>query len=157
MRKSNLLISFVIVCAFLLLGGSAFWIWPPPPDLSSLLENIPAYNVRILRDTWGVPHIFGQTDADAAFGLAYAHAEDDFLTIQQTLLAARGQLASVYGKSAAPTGALRSTRIPHTTPTKPPFSPARSSSQPGLTRRRSALIWSANIAQGRRLPSQPVS
>jgi len=60
------------------------------------------YDVRILRDTWGVPHIFGETDADVAFGLAYAHAEDDFETIQASLLASRGKLASVYGKESAP-------------------------------------------------------
>jgi len=60
------------------------------------------YDVRILRDTWGVPHIFGKTDADTAFGLSYAHAEDDFDTIQDSLLAARGKLASVYGRKSAP-------------------------------------------------------
>jgi len=59
------------------------------------------YDVKILRDSWGVPHIFGTTDPDVAFGLAYAHAEDDFATLQDTLLAARGQLASVYGRKAA--------------------------------------------------------
>jgi penicillin amidase/acyl-homoserine-lactone acylase len=59
------------------------------------------HDVRILRDTWGVPHVFGKTDADAAFGLAYAHAEDDFATIQGALLAARGRLASVEGASGA--------------------------------------------------------
>lgn len=59
-------------------------------------------DVTILRDTWGVPHIFGKTDADAAYGLAYAHAEDDFLTMQQSLIAARGRLASLYGAKAAP-------------------------------------------------------
>ena len=56
----------------------------------------------MLRDEWGVPHVFGKTDADAAFGLAYAHAEDDFATIQGSLLAARGKMASVYGKAGAP-------------------------------------------------------
>ncbi len=59
------------------------------------------HDVRILRDTWGIPHVFGKTDADVAFGLAYAHAEDDFATIQDSLLAARGRLASVYGRKAA--------------------------------------------------------
>ena len=72
------------------------------PDLSYLATVGEQYNVRILRDTWGVPHVFGVTDADVAYGLAYAHAEDDFLTIQQTLVAARGKLASVYGVDAAP-------------------------------------------------------
>ena len=47
------------------------------------------YKVTIYRDTWGVPHIFGKTDADAAYGLAYAHAEDDLQNMQDALLAAR--------------------------------------------------------------------
>lgn len=59
------------------------------------------YEVRILRDTWGVPHIFGKTDADVAYGLAFAHAEDDFVTIQGALLAARGKLASEFGRDMA--------------------------------------------------------
>ncbi|MEO1083343.1 MAG: acylase [Acidobacteriota bacterium] len=61
-----------------------------------------AYDVTILRDTWGVPHIFGRTDADAAYGLAWAHAEDDFATIQAVMLAARGDLAAHLGKDGAP-------------------------------------------------------
>ena len=60
------------------------------------------YKVTIYRDTWGVPHIFGKTDADAAYGLAYANAEDDLQNMQDALLAARGKLASVYGKDKAP-------------------------------------------------------
>ena len=60
------------------------------PDVYS-----PQYDVTIYRDTWGVPHIFGQTDRDAAYGLAYAHSEDDFKNIQDALLAARGKLASI--------------------------------------------------------------
>ncbi len=58
------------------------------------------YDVRILRDSWGVPHVFGVTDADAAYGLAYAHAEDDFQTIQKHILAARGELAAALGPQA---------------------------------------------------------
>jgi len=61
-----------------------------------------AHDVRILRDTWGVPHIFGKTDAACAFGLAFAHCEDDFGTLQETLAASRGMLASVRGKDMAP-------------------------------------------------------
>lgn len=85
-----------------LLGLAVYIFWPESPQLDGLLDAGAQYDVRILRDEWGVPHIFGRTDPDVAFGLAYAHAEDDFLTIQQALLAARGQLASVYGKDAAP-------------------------------------------------------
>src|SRR5262245_61063481 len=53
------------------------------------------YDVRILRDTYGVPHVYGKTDADVAFGLAYAHAEDDFPTIEQSLMTSRGRFALV--------------------------------------------------------------
>jgi acyl-homoserine-lactone acylase len=60
------------------------------------------YDVRILRDSWGVPHIFGKRDVDAAFGLAWAHSEDDFRTIQVSLLMTRGDLAAVEGRDAAP-------------------------------------------------------
>ncbi len=55
-------------------------------------------NVEIVRDSFGVPHIFGKTDADAAYGLAWAHSEDDFVHIQENLLAARGRLGEVIGK-----------------------------------------------------------
>ncbi len=75
---------------------------PVPQNLSELESLGTQYDVTILRDTWGVPHIFGRSDADASFGLAYAHAQDDFLTIQQALVAARGHLATVYGADAAP-------------------------------------------------------
>ena len=57
--------------------------------------------VTIERDEWGVPHIYGRRDADVSFGLAYAHSQDDFETIQDIILALRGELASVYGREAA--------------------------------------------------------
>ena len=59
------------------------------------------YNVTIYRDIWGVPHIFGDKDEDTAYGLGYAHSEDDFQTIQDILIAARGNLAKYYGRSVA--------------------------------------------------------
>ena len=84
------------------LALAALWIWfPEIKNLDGLKEAGAQYNVTILRDSWGVPHVFGKTDADAAFGLGFAHCEDDFTTIQQTLLSARGLLGSVYGQDAA--------------------------------------------------------
>jgi acyl-homoserine-lactone acylase len=85
-----------------LLGAAIYIFWPESANLDGLVDAGASYDARILRDEWGVPHIFGQTDADVAYGLAYAHAEDDFLTIQQTMLAARGTLAAVYGLDATP-------------------------------------------------------
>ena len=54
-------------------------------------------NIEIVRDKWGVPHIYGKTDKEAAYGLAWAHAEDDFATIQKTFLPAKGLLGSLDG------------------------------------------------------------
>lgn len=60
------------------------------------------YSVRILRDVWGVPHIFGKSDADAAYGLGYAHCEDDFKTIQDLVVLGRARGAEIHGAEAAP-------------------------------------------------------
>ena len=94
-----------IVAVLALAAAYIFWpqgVWPFVVNLDELEAVNDSYNVVIRRDTFGVPHIFGQTDADAAYGLGYAHAEDDFLTIQQALVAARGKLGVAYGIDAAP-------------------------------------------------------
>jgi acyl-homoserine-lactone acylase len=57
--------------------------------------------IDIIRDKYGVPHIFGKTDPDVAYGLAWAHAEDDFATIQQSLMAGKAMLAQFQGKKGA--------------------------------------------------------
>ena len=75
---------------------------PPDADLKPLLAKAATYHVRIRRDGFGVPHILGDTDADVAFGLAYAHSEDDFATIQEVALGSRGHLAALQGKDGAP-------------------------------------------------------
>lgn len=75
---------------------------PAEPDPASLIAKAGRYHARIVRDDYGVPHIFGHTDADVAFGLGYAHSEDDFATIQDVALATRGELAATEGMKAAP-------------------------------------------------------
>ena len=50
-------------------------------------------DIEIVRDSFGVAHIYGKTDADTAYGLAWAHSEDDFLTIQKAYLAGNGLLS----------------------------------------------------------------
>lgn len=79
---------------------------PAPPDIASLVAKARNYPVRIRRDDFGVPHIRGAIDADVAFGLGYAHSEDDFATIQDATLAGRGQLAATEGVKAATTDYL---------------------------------------------------
>jgi len=56
--------------------------------------------VTIIRDEWGVPHVYGKTDADAVFGMVYAQAEDDFNRIEINYLNAQGRLAEAEGESA---------------------------------------------------------
>jgi acyl-homoserine-lactone acylase len=59
-----------------------------------------ASNVTIIRDTWGIPHIYGKTDADAVFGMIYAQAEDDFPRIEGNYLGVLGMAAQVEGEAA---------------------------------------------------------
>lgn len=59
-----------------------------------------AANVTIIRDDWGIPHIYGKTDADAVFGLMYAQAEDDFNRVETNFINAMGRLAEAEGESA---------------------------------------------------------
>ncbi|RZN83511.1 MAG: acylase [Winogradskyella sp.] len=59
-----------------------------------------ADNITIIRDNFGVPHIYGKTDAEAVFGLLYAQCEDDFNRVEQNYIWATGRLAEVDGESA---------------------------------------------------------
>ncbi len=56
-------------------------------------------NVTIIRDSFGVPHIYGKTDADAVFGLMYAQCEDDFNRVEVNYINAMGRMAEVEGKN----------------------------------------------------------
>ncbi|MCE3606226.1 penicillin acylase family protein [Massilia sp. P8910] len=61
--------------------------------------NKTARRVTIMRDKWGIPHVFGKSDADAVFGLLYAQAEDDFNRIELNYINALGRLAEVEGEA----------------------------------------------------------
>ena len=55
--------------------------------------------VTIVRDDWGIAHIYGKTDADAVFGMVYAQAEDDFNRVETNYINAMGRLAEAEGES----------------------------------------------------------
>src|SRR6187551_1288909 len=57
-----------------------------------------ASKVTIIRDNWGVPHVYGKSDADAVFGLIYAQAEDDFNRVETNYINSMGRLAEVEGE-----------------------------------------------------------
>jgi acyl-homoserine-lactone acylase len=94
-----------------LLGCAAFCAQLPAqaaaPQRTSKVQAAPeqarwmatAKRVTIMRDKWGIPHVFGKTDADAVFGLLYAQAEDDFNRVELNYINALGRLAEVEGEA----------------------------------------------------------
>jgi acyl-homoserine lactone acylase PvdQ len=58
-----------------------------------------ARNVTIIRDDWGIAHVYGKTDADTVFGTVYAQAEDDFNRVETNYINAMGRLAEAEGES----------------------------------------------------------
>src|SRR5687767_10364712 len=64
--------------------------WHPPTDDL-------AARVTIYRDTYGIPHVFGETDASTMFGFAYAQAEDNFWRIEDNYIRSLGRRAEVEG------------------------------------------------------------
>jgi acyl-homoserine-lactone acylase len=67
------------------------------PDLARWRAQ--ASRVTIVRDDWGIAHVYGKTDADAVFGMIYAQAEDDFNRVETNYLTAMGRLAEAEGAS----------------------------------------------------------
>ena len=59
------------------------------------------YSAEIVRDEFGVPKIYGETDADVAFGVAIAQAEDDFFTLQDVIAMSRGRYGAIAGEEGA--------------------------------------------------------
>lgn len=59
------------------------------------------YTAEIVRDEYGVPMVYGDTDADVAYGVAIAHAEDDFFTLQDVVAMTRGRYGAIAGQDGA--------------------------------------------------------
>src|SRR5205085_5239541 len=59
-----------------------------------------AHSVTIYRDSYGVPHIYGPTDASCVFGFAYAQAEDNFWQVEDNIIRALGRATEVDGEKA---------------------------------------------------------
>jgi acyl-homoserine-lactone acylase len=83
--KISLLVA-VALCAFAQNPDAARW-------------QQQARNITIVRDDWGIAHIYGKTDADAVFGMEYTQAEDDFNRVETNYINAMGRLAEAEGES----------------------------------------------------------
>jgi penicillin amidase len=84
MIRRNLLIFLVLLCA------APLWVQAATPEQM-------AHSVTIYRDNYGVPHVYGPTDASCVFGYIYAQAEDNFWQIEDSYLRALGRASEVYG------------------------------------------------------------
>ncbi|MEZ4978488.1 MAG: penicillin acylase family protein [Chitinophagales bacterium] len=82
--KKHFLVSLSFLCIYLLTSAQNF----PPINTN---------NISIARDSWGIPHIFGKTDAEAAYGLAWANAEDAFAEMQEILIVGKGKMGKYQG------------------------------------------------------------
>ena len=73
---------------------------PSAPDSKDIARwQREARAVTIIRDDWGIAHVYGKTDADAVFGMVYAQAEDDFNRVETNYLNSLGRLAEAEGES----------------------------------------------------------
>ena len=68
---------------------------------NQIISQASQYEAKITRDVWGVPHVSGKRDSDVAFGLAFAHAEDDIKNIAENMYLYRAQMGLKEGSSGA--------------------------------------------------------
>ena len=94
----KILLGFVGLILVIAIGLA---VWEPLTAASYAAPPADKYDTVIARDMFGVPHIFGKTDPDVAYGVAYAHAEDDFSTLQEAVAMARGRLGAMTGADGA--------------------------------------------------------
>jgi acyl-homoserine-lactone acylase len=92
----------LVLVVFVAVVGAGLAVWEPMAATAQIAPTKRAYDVEIARDEFGVPHINGKTDADVAFGLAFAHSEDDFGTIQEVVAMTRGRAGAMLGSDGAP-------------------------------------------------------
>ena len=75
--------------------------WEPFLAKTAQAPEAKTYSAEIIRDEWGVPKIYGKTDADVAFGVAIAQSEDDFFTMQDVIAMSRGRYGAIAGQDGA--------------------------------------------------------
>jgi acyl-homoserine-lactone acylase len=95
--RLGLALLFILIAGFFALAT-----WEPfMAQGANIAPDGRKYSAEIIRDEFGVPLIYGETDADAAFGVAIAHAEDDFSTLQDVMAMASGRYGAIAGEDGA--------------------------------------------------------
>ncbi|MEM6858132.1 MAG: acylase [Pseudomonadota bacterium] len=95
-KRAGIGLAVLLVLVFIILAT-----WEPFLASPAAAASDKAYRAEIIRDEYGVPHIYGKTDADVAFGVAVAHAEDDFFTLQDVIAMSRGRYGAIAGEEGA--------------------------------------------------------
>ncbi|MAM37565.1 MAG: acylase, partial [Erythrobacter sp.] len=95
--RTGAMLLLVVLVAFIALAT-----WEPLwAERSDTLPPEANYSAEIIRDEFGVPHIYGKRDRDVAYGVAVAHSEDDFSTLQDVIAMARGRYGAIAGQEGA--------------------------------------------------------
>lgn len=76
-------------------------VWEPIAADEGTAPPPATYSAEIVRDEFGVPHIYGERDVDVAYGIAWAHSEDDFATLQDVAAMTRGRYGAIAGQDGA--------------------------------------------------------
>ena len=91
-----------IACtAYLLLTGCLFF--SASLQAQEVFPKIDPQNITIIRDSFGIPHIFAKTDAEVAYGLAWANDEDAFADAQNLVYIGHGYMGRKDGIDGAKT------------------------------------------------------
>ncbi|WP_370179542.1 penicillin acylase family protein [Alteriqipengyuania sp.] len=100
--KRVLAIAGFLVVAVVLIAAIGLMVWEPFFARDGVApEGDRTYTAEIVRDEFGVPHIYGATDPDVAYGVAIAHSEDDFTTLQDVVAMSRGRYGAIAGQNGA--------------------------------------------------------
>jgi acyl-homoserine-lactone acylase len=83
----------------ILASASSSFAFQPDKAAEAARWEKQARNITIVRDDWGIAHVYGKTDADAVFGMEYAQAEDDFNRVETNYTTSLGRLAEAEGES----------------------------------------------------------
>jgi penicillin G amidase len=104
LRALRWLLAAVVVLAALIGGGGYLWLRAALPQAAGTIRvQGLAAPVEILRDSDAVPHIRAQTEADAIFGLGYAHAQDRLWQMEFQRRIGNARLSEVLGPATLPT------------------------------------------------------
>ncbi|GAA4051600.1 penicillin acylase family protein [Parerythrobacter jejuensis] len=91
-----------VVFVLALVAVIGLMVWEPFfAHRSTAPDRDRTYTAEIIRSEFGVPHIYGKTDADVAYGVAVAHSEDDFFTLQDVIAMSKGRYGAIAGQDGA--------------------------------------------------------